>query len=420
MGQTICEKILARTAGKTLVKPGEYLWARVDGVSIIGGGIYSRLKKLGIKQFFNPEVIFATEDHLAPAPNIESADITKDLRRLVKEYGLTNYFEVGSGVQHELFPDQGFVSPGDLLVGPDSHIISLGCFNVAACAVNEELPFLLQTGKVWLRVPKTIKFILKGKLLTGEKCVVGKDIFLFLAAKFGPDYANYQSLEFSGEGLDSLTLASRFTISNMSAEIGAKFAIFSYDNKTASYFKKRLKRPARPVIADKDAIYQAINEIDISDIPPYVSLPHSPCRGVPVELIALKKIRIHQAFIGSCSNGRTEDFLLAAKILKDRKIEPNVRLIATPASQKIWQECLNNGVWEIFSRAGAVITNSTCGACAGIQLGVLGDNEICISTSNRNYPGRMGSTSSSVYLANPATVAASAVKGYIADPREFC
>jgi 3-isopropylmalate/(R)-2-methylmalate dehydratase large subunit len=248
---------------------------------------------------------------------------------------------------------------------------------------------------------------------------VGKDVILYLAAKYGTDGALYKALEFAGPGVASISMAGRFTIANMSAELGAKFAIFPFDEQTEAYLEGKRRRPARPTRADVDACYEATWTTDLSGIAPQVARPHDPGNSVPVHEVAGEKIRIDQAFIGSCSNGRMEDFRMAARILKGRKVHSAVRLIATPASQSIWRQCLEEGIWQVFADADAVVTNSTCGACAGIHLGLLGDGEVCISSSNRNFQGRMGSARSSVFLANAATVAAAAVNGCISDPREF-
>lgn len=420
MGMTICEKILARSSLHAKVKPEEYIWANVDGTSIIGGQIYQRLEELGIKKLFNPDRIFVTEDHMAPSPNVEAANLSVAMRMMVKKFGISNYFELGRhGIHHELFPHNGYISPGDFIASIDSHSTSYGCFNVASCSISEELPYVLLTGQVWLKVPPTIKFEIKGKLPGAENFVVGKDVILYIASKWGTDAANYKSIEFTGRGISQISMAGRFTMANMSAELGAKFAIFPCDDKTIEYLQGKMTRSPRPTNPDPDACYEATYSIDVTNMPPYLAIPHDLDNCVPVNQVASEKIKINQAFIGSCTNGRMEDFRMAARILKQKRVHPEVRLIATPASEMIWKQCLEEGIWDIFSKAEAVVTNSTCGACAGIHLGVLGDGEVCISTSNRNFQGRMGSPKSFVYLANPATVAASAITGYITDPRQF-
>ena len=420
MGLAVCAKILARASQRSAVEPGEYIWARVDGTAIVGGQVYKRLKELGVKQFFDPDRVFVTEDHLAPAPTIDASNQSVAMRKLVVEYGIKNFFEWGRhGISHELFPHHGYLAPGDFIASIDSHSTSYGCFNVASCSISEELPYVLMSGEVWLRVPTTIKFEIQGKLPGADNFVVGKDLILHIAGKYGTDLGLYRSLEFAGPGIQHISLPSRFSMANMSAELGAKFAIFPYDREVAEYLEGKTRRPACPVSADSDARYEQVYNLEVSELVPVIALPHDPGNCAAVSQIAPEKIGIQQAFIGSCVNGRMEDFRMAARILKGRKVHPQVRLIATPASQAIWKMCLEEGIWEIFAEADAVVTNSTCGACAGIHLGVLGGGERCISTSNRNFRGRMGSPESEVYLANSAVVAASAVRGYITDPREF-
>lgn len=419
MGMTMAEKILAEHAGRSEVKAGEYVWARIDGTALTLSAV-KRLEEYGIKQVFDPDRVYAVEDHFAPPPTVGAANNMVAMREAVKKYGLKNFFEYGRhGVLHEIFPQYGYVAPGDLIVSVDSHTTSYGCFNVASCPINEEAPYVLANGRLWFRVPPSIKFFLQGRYLGPENFVVGKDIILYIAAKYGTDIGLYKSVEFVGPVVSEMSMDSRFTIANMGVEIGAKFAIFPCDEKALKFLEGKMKRPARPVTADPDARYENIYTLDITDLPPFVACPHDPGNGVPVTELEAKKIKINQAFIGSCTNGRMEDFRMAAQILKGRKVHPEVRLIATPASQLIWHQCLRERIWEIFAAAGALVTHSTCGVCFGGHLGLLGDGEVCISATNRNFQGRQGSAKAFVYLANPATVAASAVVGYITDPRKF-
>ena len=428
MGQTMAQKFLAshlnsdgpKTKGQEL-KAGEYVWADIDGTAIVGfSGVRlgKRLEDLGVTRLFDPERIYAVEDHLAPAPSVEAANSTVALRKLVQKYGITNYFEWGRhGILHELFPHHGYCSPGDLIASPDSHSTSYGCFNVASCPINEELIYLLITGKLWFRVPESIRFDLEGKLPGPDNFVVGKDVILRIAAEYGTDVGLYRSVEFAGPGAHEMSMDSRFTISNMGIEIGAKFALFSCDDKTLEYLEGEMKRPPNPVEPDPDAEYQATYTVDLTDMPPYVACPHDPGNSMPVTDV--EPVKIDQAFLGSCTNARMEDFRMAARILKGRKIAPPVRFIVTPASQAIWGQCAKEGIWDIFADADALVTNSTCGVCPGMHMGVLGDGEVAIATTNRNFQGRQGSPQAFVYLANPATVAASAVAGHIVDPRQF-
>jgi 3-isopropylmalate/(R)-2-methylmalate dehydratase large subunit len=419
MGMTIAEKILAKHAGRQEVKPGEYLWANIDGTNMI---LYSArdLEKYKVKKVFDPERIFVVEDHWLPPPTTAIANELVKLRAVVKRYGIKNFFEIGRhGILHEIFPLYGYVSPGDLIASVDSHSTSYGCFNVASCAIFEESAYVIANGKLWFRVPPSIKFMLMGMYPGPEKFVVGKDIILHIIGKYGTEVGSYKSVEFDGPAVSEMSMASRFTIANMGAEIGAKFAIFPCDTKTMDFLKGKMKRPPNPVSSDPDAHYENIYNVDVTDMPPYIACPHDPGNSVPITEIEPKRIKIDQAFIGSCTNGRMEDFRMAATILKGRKVHKDARLIATPASQMIWKECLEEGIWDIFSEAGALVTHSTCGVCFGGHLGLLGDGEVAISATNRNFQGRQGSPKSSVYLANAATVAASAVEGIITDPRCF-
>ena len=419
MGMTMAEKILATHAGRKEVKPGEYVWATIDGTNATRN-TPKQLKEYGVEALFDPDRVYVVEDHLAPPPSVAAANTAVAMRQMVKKYGIKNFFECGRhGILHELYPQHGYVSPGDLIASIDSHSTSYGCFNVASCPINEESAYVLSRGRLWFRVPSSIKFMLTGTFPGPEKFVVGKDIILHIAGQYGTDVGIYRSIEFEGPVVHQMSMASRFTIANMGVEIGAKFAIFPCDNKTLESLEGKMKRPARPVTSDPDAVYEAVYNLDITDLPPYVARPHDPANSVPVTEVEPERIKIDQAFIGSCTNGRMEDFRMTARILKGREVHPDVRLIATPASQMIWQECLREGIWDIFTEAGALVTHSTCGVCFGGHLGLLGDGEVSISATNRNFLGRQGSTKSFVYLANPATVAASAVEGYITDPRKF-
>ena len=419
MGMTIAQKILASHSEREAVKEGDYIWAKVDGTSLSGNAstYYNEYK---LEKVFDPDLVYAVDDHLAPPPNVNAANEMVKYRMLVKKWGLKNFFEYGRhGIQHEIFPEYGYVSPGDLIAMLDSHSTSYGCFNVASCPIYEEAPYVLATGKLWFRVPTTIKYVLEGQYPGPEGFVVGKDIILRILGEYGPDVALYKSVEFHGPVVHQMSMASRFTIANMGVELGAKFAIFPCDDKTLEYLEGKMKRPPKPVSPDPDAVYEAVYKMDVTGMAPYVACPHDPSNSVPVTEIESDKIKVDQAFIGSCTNGKVEDFQMAAKILKGRKVHPRVRLIATPASQQIWQQCLKQGIWDIFAEAGALVTHSTCGLCFGGHLGLLGDGEVAVSATNRNFQGRQGSPEASIYLANPATVAISAVTGYITDPRSI-
>ncbi len=415
MGMTMAEKILASRSGADVVTPGQYVWADVDGTGIFGP--LPLLDHLGVTKVYDKSRVYAVDDHFAPSPTVERADAHKALRDFARRFELENYFEYGRhGILHQVFPEHGYVSPGDLIVSIDSHSTSYGCFNALGTPIMEELPFVVITGQIWLRVPPTIRFDLVGEL---PSWCVGKDVMLKITGQFGTDCAVYKSVEFMGPVVSQLSLGSRFTMSNMGVEIGAKCAIFEADDVTMEWLDGRMKRPAAPVSPDADAVYEAVYTVDVSDLEPMVALPHDPSNTHPVSAVVELGLTIDQAFLGSCTNARVEDIAMAARVLAGRSVHPDVRMIVTPASSEVWKECARLGYWDVLAEAGAMITNPGCGACAGAHLGLLGRGERCISSSNRNFQGRMGSPDSEVCLASPATVAASAIEGRIADPRPY-
>ena len=415
MGMTIAEKILARHSGRDVVKPGEYVWCNVDGTGLIGPP--SQLEALGVQKVFDPEKVWMVDDHFAPSPTPERAETARTMRRLAEKYNLSHWFEYGRhGVLHQVFPENGYCVPGDLIVSIDSHSTSYGCFNAMGVPIMEELTYVLITGQLWMRVPESIRFNIVGKL--PEWCV-GKDIILKIAGDHGTDCAIYRSVEFGGPVVKQLSLGSRFTMSNMGIELGAKCAVFEVDDVTMEWLKGRIYREPNPASPDPDAVYEAVYDVDVTDMEPQVACPHDPGNVKPVSLVQDMKVRIDQAFIGSCTNGRTEDYIVAAKIMKGKKVAPWARCIITPASQSIWLECARNGVWGTLAEAGCMITHSSCGLCGGAHLGLLAGGDVSISSTNRNFQGRQGSPEAQIYLASPATVAASAITGYVTDPRPF-
>lgn len=415
MGMTIAEKILAGHSDRDTVSPGEYVWCDVDGTGLIGPN--RALEALGVERVFDPEKVWMVDDHFAPAPTPERAEVTAEMRRFAAKYGISHWFEYGRhGILHQLFPEHGYCVPGDLIVSIDSHSTSYGCFNAMGVPIMEELTYVLITGKLWMRVPESIRFNIVGKL--PEWCV-GKDIILKIAGDYGTDCAVYKAVEFGGPGIKDLSLGSRFSMSNMGVELGAKCAIFEADEVTMEWLKGRIYREPNPASPDPDAQYEAIHEVDVTGMEPQVACPHDPGNVRPVSEVEASRVKVDQAFLGSCTNGRTEDYLIAAQIMKGRKVAPGVRCIVTPASQSIWLECARNGIWETLAEAGCMITASSCGVCPGAHLGLLANGEVCISSSNRNFQGRMGAPGAEIYLAAPATVAASAINGYVSDPRPF-
>lgn len=414
MGMTIAEKIIASHAGRDKVVPGEYVWAKIDQTNAMTD-TFEAIEKLGVDKVFDRDSIYCVSDHSAPPANIGTAEDVAKMRRYIKKYGITNWFEYGRhGILHQLNPEKGFVRPGELIAMIDSHSTTYGAFNAASCAVYMDAVYILITGHLWFKVPESIKFVVDGKL--PEMCT-GKDVILKIAGIYGTDVGIYKSVEFAGSTIEEMSLSSRWTICNMAAEIGAKFAIMEADEKVFEFLKGRTDKPYTPVSADPDAVYESIYQIDVSDLIPQIACPHDPSNVKPITEV--KGVKVDQAFLGSCTNGRLEDLQMAAEILKGRKVHADTRLIISPASMEVWKDALDEGLFEIFTDAGALVCHPTCGPCAGHHMGILAAGEVCISSTNRNFQGRMGSPQSEVYLANPAAVAAAAVAGEIIDPRKL-
>ena len=420
MGMTIAEKILASHADRDQVKPGDFLWCRVDATATTANSQLEQLYELGVTELANPDGVYVVEDHLAPPPSVVAANKVIKLRQAVKEFGLKNFWEYGRhGILHQLYPENGMIAPGDLIAMPDSHSTSGGVFN--ACVTNAAMDSLLCLifGEYWFRVPESMEVRLEGTYAGVDDFIFGKDIVLKMLGTWGSDVGLYRSMEFRGPAAEAMSLSSRWTISNMGVEMGAKFAVFEADEKVDEFLEGRVDRPYERVFPDEDAQYAERLTLDVTGLEPQVACPHDPSNVKPISEVESERIKVDQALIGSCTNARMEDFRAAAKILKGREVHPEVRLLCSPASQAIWRECLKEGLWEVFADAGANIEHSTCGPCFGGHMGVLGDGEVSISSTNRNFAGRQGSPDSFVYLSNPAVVAASAVTGYITDPRKF-
>ena len=420
MGMTIAEKILASHADRDQVKPGDFLWCRVDATATTANSQLEQLYELGVTELANPDGVYVVEDHLAPPPSVVAANKVIKLRQAVKEFGLKNFWEYGRhGILHQLYPENGMIAPGDLIAMPDSHSTSGGVFN--ACVTNAAMDSLLCLifGEYWFRVPESMEVRLEGTYAGVDDFIFGKDIVLKILGTWGSEVGLYKSMEFRGPAAEAMSLSSRWTISNMGVEMGAKFAVFEADEKVDEFLEGRVDRPYERVFPDEDAQYAERLTLDVTGLEPQVACPHDPSNVKPISEVEAEKIKVDQALIGSCTNARMEDFRAAAKILKGREVHPEVRLLCSPASQAIWRECLKEGLWEVFADAGANIEHSTCGPCFGGHMGVLGDGEVSISSTNRNFAGRQGSPDSFVYLSNPAVVAASAVTGYITDPRKF-
>ncbi len=418
MGMTITEKILAAHCNQESVKPGDLIMARTDIVlsnDITGPVAIREFEKFGIKKVFDPAQVAMVPDHFSPAKDIKSAELAKELRTFAKEQKIHHYFEMGKmGIEHCLLPEQGVVKPGQLIIGADSHTVTYGAVGAFSSGVGStDIAVAMATGEVWLRVPETIKVVLTGK--PGDH-VVGKDIILYLIGKIGVDGARYQTLEFVGEGLNYLSMDSRFTICNMAIEAGGKSGIIGIDEQTMAYLEETNNTDYTVYISDEDANYAETIEIDLSKISPQIAKPHLPSNTVSVE--AIEETKIDQVVIGSCTNGRMEDMLATAKVLKGQTVHEDIRLIVIPGTQKIYKECMKNGVFDAIIDAGGVVSTPTCGPCLGGHMGILAKGERALSTTNRNFVGRMGHPESEVYLCNPSVAAASAIKGYIVSPKE--
>lgn len=416
-GATIAEKILAAHSGKDKVSPGEFLSIRVDLVmanDITAPIAITEFERIGVTKVFDPERVVLVADHFVPNKDIPSAEQAKLMREFAREQGLV-YFEVGSGgIEHVLLPEKGLVLPGDVIVGADSHTCTYGALGAFATGMGStDIACAMATGEVWMKVPPTIKLVYHGR---ARQWVSGKDLILYTIGDIGVDGARYAAMEFCGEAIDSLSMDSRFTMANMAIEAGAKVGIFRVDNKTRAYINDRASRSYKLYEPDKDAHYERVIEYDVSQIEPQVAFPHLPSNTKPLSEVG--EVRINQAVIGSCTNGRIEDLQIAADVLKWRKIHPEVRLIVIPGTQEVYLEAMRRGLIEIFIRAGAAVSTPTCGPCLGGYMGVLAAGEKCISTTNRNFLGRMGSPDSEVYLSNPAVAAASAILGRIGGPDE--
>jgi 3-isopropylmalate/(R)-2-methylmalate dehydratase large subunit len=419
VGQTLAEKILANhtVSGKAIA--GEIIEAEIDLImvhEVLGSRIIPILTRMDFEKVWDSNKVLVVNDHWVPASDIKSAQIHQRNREFVKNQDIPHFCDIECGICHQILPELGLAKPGDLIIGSDSHSTSYGAFNAFSTGLAAtDSALILATGKSWFKVPESIHVQINGKL---SDFVMSKDIILKLISDLGTDGANYCSIEFYGPVVERMSIASRLTMCNMSVEAGAKCAIMTVNNAVRSWLSERAPSASwNELKPDEDAEYRdhIIFNLNKDQLNPIVATPHSPANGKPVSEVS--GVKIDQAFIGSCTNGRFEDLEIAYRILKGKKIHKDVRLIITPASTETYMSALKAGFIEEFINVGAVVTNSTCGACVGGHLGVLGPGEVCISSSNRNFRGRMGHQDSEIYLASPATVAASALKGEITDPR---
>ncbi len=418
MAMTITEKILAAHAGRDSVEPGELIMARLDVLlanDVTAPIGIEEFRKAGAKGVFDKDKVVMVADHFVPNRDIKSAQQCKMMREFAREQGLTNYFDVGQmGIEHALLPEKGLVLPGDAVLGADSHTCTYGALGAFATGSGStDFAAAMITGEAWFRVPESMKFIYYGKR---QKWVTGKDLILYTIGDIGVDGALYRAMEFTGEAISELSMDSRLTMCNMAIEAGGKSGIVPPDETTLAYVKPRASRPFKVYKSDPDAEYCDVQEYDVSKMEPQVAFPFLPENSKAISEV--EDIRIDQAVIGSCTNGRMEDLRIAAQVLKDNKVHRDVRLIVIPATQGIYLQALREGLVEVFIDAGGVVSTPTCGPCLGGYMGVLAEGERCISTTNRNFRKRMGHEDSEVYLSGPAVAAASAILGRIGSPEE--
>lgn len=418
MGMTMTQKILAAHAGFESVTAGQLIEAKLD--MVLGNDVTSpvainEMNKFGKNEVFDKTRISLVMDHFTPNKDIQSAQNCKQVREFARSHGILHYYDVGKmGIEHALLPEQGIVACGDCIIGADSHTCTYGALGAFSTGVGStDMAAGMVTGKAWFKVPSAIKVVITGKK---APYISGKDVILHLIGEIGVDGALYKSLEFTGDGISELSMDDRLCISNMAIECGAKNGIFPVDDITLQYVNGRAEREYTIYEADDDAEYDSEIVIDLSTLRPTVAFPHLPENTHTIDEI--DKIEIDQVVIGSCTNGRMEDMRTAAEIMKGHKVADGVRVIVIPATQNIYLQCIKEGLTEIFIEAGAIVSTPTCGPCLGGHMGILAAGERAVSTSNRNFVGRMGHTESEIYLASPAVAAASAVKGYIADPAE--
>ena len=417
MGMTITEKNMARHAGLDTVKAGQIIECKLDAVlmnDITFPPALREFKKIG-KPVFDKDRIYLIPDHFTPNKDIQSATQAKVMRDFVKEQGITHYYETGRvGIEHVIIPEKGMIAPGEMMIGADSHTCTYGALGAFSTGVGStDMAAGMATGKAWFKVPSAMKFNLTGK---PAKWISGKDIILHIIGMIGVDGALYKSMEFVGDGIQYLTMDDRFTIANMAIEAGGKNGIFPVDDLAKQYMEEHSKRPYVVYEADEDAEYDAEYTIDLSTLKPTVSFPHLPENTRTIDEVG--DVKIDQVVIGSCTNGRMDDLRIAASVLKGKKVKKGLRVIVIPATQKIYLQAMEEGLLRTFIEAGAVVSTPTCGPCLGGYMGILAAGERCVSTTNRNFVGRMGHVDSEVYLASPAVAAASAVTGKISSPEE--
>ena len=421
MGMTMTQKILAAHCGEAAVTAGQLINAKLDivlGNDITTPVAINEFEKAGFDGVFDKEHIAIVLDHFVPNKDIKSATQSKQCREFANKYDILNFYDVGQmGIEHALLPEKGIVTAGDCVIGADSHTCTYGALGAFSTGIGStDMAAGMATGLLWFKVPSAIKVTLKGKL---QPCVSGKDVILHIIGLIGVDGALYKSMEFTGDGIKNLSMADRFTMANMAIEAGAKNGIFPVDEKTEEYLKEHTKKEYKVYEADGDAEYESVVEIDLSEVRPTVAFPHLPVYAKSIdEIEAMEPIKIDQVVIGSCTNGRMEDMRKAAAILQGHTVHPDVRVMVVPATQKIYKQCIREGLLEIFVDAGCAVNTPSCGPCMGGHMGVMAAGEKCVSTTYRIFVGRMGHVDSLIYLASPEVAAASAIAGYIANPEK--
>ncbi|MFC2072862.1 3-isopropylmalate dehydratase large subunit [Chloroflexota bacterium] len=416
---TITEKIMARASGQSRVYSNQYVTAKIDLAMVPGylNRIPVRLTRAGISEesikLWDPEKFVLVIDHIVPPTSLAAAENDKLVRELVKKFNVKYFYDVYQGIGHQIIHEKGHVRPGELIVGADSHTTTYGALNAAATGIGySEMAYVMMTGELWFRVPETIKFEIRGEL---PDSVYSKDIILYIAGRYGTNIAEYKAIEWTGYAVDKMSIDGRLTMGNMSVELGAKFGLFKADQKTIDYIKARTDKEFESVESDHDAVYAESYIIDGSDLEPQVALPHNV--GNVKNVSAVGEIKIDQAVVASCCNGRIEDLKTVADIIRGKRVHPGVRFYVAPASWEVYKEAAAQGIIGTLIEAGVMIGNPSCGFCTGYQ-GVLAAGEKCIAATPRNFKGRMGSPEAEIYLASPATVTASAIAGRISDPRE--
>ncbi|HHM24475.1 MAG TPA: 3-isopropylmalate dehydratase large subunit [Bacteroidetes bacterium] len=416
MGQTFVEKVFSKKLGRT-VREGEIIEVEPDVAMSHDNtaAISLKFREIGVDRVYNPDIHVIVLDHAAPAPSEKYALNQKIVRDFVKQFKLPHFYDVNKGICHQVLAEEGFVLPGTVMVGSDSHSTTYGAFGAFGTGIGRsEMAVIFATGKIWFRVPETIKITVRGKLPEG---VVSKDLILHIIGDLGADGALYKSVEFYGDTIADLSIGSRMTVANMVIEMGGKNGFIPPDEKTLEWLKPRARKPFEVILADPDARYEQELEYDVSDLEPQVACPHTVDNVKPIS--AVEGTKVHQAFLGSCVNGRLEDIEVAARLIKGKKVHPEVRFLVFPASMNVYREAMRLGYLDTLVEAGAVIMNPGCGPCLGAHEGILAPGEVCIASSNRNFKGRMGSRDAEIYLGSPATVTAAAIAGKLVDHRKL-